>query len=136
MKNFIAQIAARNDIEKQPALTPSNLINCQKQLQQNNIAPIPQAYLELLHFCNGLYVDGAWLAGIYPDTPQALDIYLLNLQVKHPLSRDIIILGADDFDYLAFNHKWQIYQIIDKDDLEVLEEYQQLEQVLNYFLKI
>lgn len=135
MQNFVAKISARNDIEKQAALNPAQIINCQKQLRQNNIAPIPEAYLELLHIYNGLYLNGTWLAGIHDDRTN-LDLCLLNIQAKHPLSRDIIILGCDDFDYLAFNHKWQAYQIIDKDDLEVLEEYQQLEQALNHLLKL
>ena len=48
----------------------------------------------------------------------------------------MIILGVNEMDYLGYNHKWQVYQIIDKDDFEVLEEYHELTAALNDILKI
>ena len=76
------------------------------------------------------------LAGIYPENPEFPDLLRLNLRVRHPLCRDLIILGVNEMDYLGYNHKWQVYQIIDKDDFEVLEEYHELTAALNDILKI
>lgn len=136
MINFINKISSLPEIGKQPPLNLGDIAPFQQYLKENNIAPVPQDYLKLLQQYNGLSYNGGWLAGIHPRHNLFIDIYNLNKQVRHPLSQNTIILGVNDFDYMAFNHKWQVYQIIDKDDLEVLEEYQQLEQALNYILKI
>ena len=99
-------------------------------------SPVPDEYLQLLRFSNGLRGNGSLLAGIYPENPELPDLLRLNLRVRHPLCRDLIILGVNEMDYLGYNHKWQVYQIIDKDDFEVLEEYHELTAALNDILKI
>lgn len=136
MQNFINKINQISGIVTDSNLTPAQIIRCQKQLKQNNIAPVPDEYLQLLRFSNGLRGNGSLLAGIYPENPELPDLLRLNLRVRHPLCRDLIILGVNEMDYLGYNHKWQVYQIIDKDDFEVLEEYHELTAALNDILKI
>jgi hypothetical protein len=136
MQNFINKINQIFGIITDSSLTPAQIIRCQKQLKQNNIAPVPDEYLQLLRFSNGLRGNGSLLAGIYPENPEFPDLLRLNLRVRHPLCRDLIILGVNEMDYLGYNHKWQVYQIIDKDDFEVLEEYHELTTALNDILKI
>lgn len=136
MQNFINKINQIFGIVTDSSLTPAQIIRCQKQLKQNNIAPVPDEYLQLLRFSNGLRGNGSLLAGIYPENPEFPDLLRLNLRVRHPLCRDLIILGINEMDYLGYNHKWQVYQIIDKDDFEVLEEYHELTAALNDILKI
>ena len=136
MQNFINKINQISGIVTDSSLTPAQIIRCQKQLKQNNIAPVPDEYLQLLRFSNGLRGNGSLLAGIYPENPEFPDLLRLNLRVRHPLCRDLIILGVNEMDYLGYNHKWQVYQIIDKDDFEVLEEYHELTAALNEILKI
>ena len=136
MQNFINKINQIFGIITDSSLPPAQIIRCQKQLKQNNIAPVPDEYLQLLRFSNGLRGNGSLLAGIYPENPELPDLLRLNLRVRHPLCRDLIILGVNEMDYLGYNHKWQVYQIIDKDDFEVLEEYHELTAALNDILKI
>lgn len=136
MQNFINKINQISGIVTDSSLTPAQIIRCQKQLKQNNIAPVPDEYLQLLRFSNRLRGNGSLLAGIYPENPEFPDLLRLNLRVRHPLCRDLIILGVNEMDYLGYNHKWQVYQIIDKDDFEVLEEYHELTAALNDILKI
>lgn len=136
MQNFINKINQISGIVTDSSLTPAQIIRCQKQLKQNNIAPVPDEYPQLLRFSNGLRGNGSLLAGIYPENPEFPDLLRLNLRVRHPLCRDLIILGVNEMDYLGYNHKWQVYQIIDKDDFEVLEEYHELTAALNDILKI
>ncbi len=136
MQNFINKINQISGIVTDSSLTPAQIIRCQKQLKQNNIAPVPDEYLQLLRFSNGLRGNGSLLAGIYPENPEFPDLLRLNLRVRYPLCRDLIILGVNEMDYLGYNHKWQVYQIIDKDDFEVLEEYHELTAALNDILKI
>ena len=136
MQNFINKINQISGIATDSSLTPAQIIRCQKQLKQNNIAPVPDEYLQLLRFSNGLRGNGSLLAGTYPENPEFPDLLRLNLRVRHPLCRDLIILGVNEMDYLGYNHKWQVYQIIDKDDFEVFEEYHELTAALNDILKI
>ena len=136
MQNFINKINQISGIVTDSSLTPAQIIRCQKQLKQNNIATVPDECLQLLRFSNGLRGNGSLLAGIYPENPEFPDLLRLNLRVRHPLCRDLIILGVNEMDYLGYNHKWQVYQIIDKDDFEVLEEYHELTAALNDILKI
>lgn len=136
MQDFFAKIDQIKDLIKAPELNAAEIIKCQKSLIKHEIAPLPEAYVEFLHHCNGLRYNGACLSSIYPEQTLFIDILSLNLLLHHPLHRDLIILGFNEFDYLAYNLKWQVYQIIDKDDLEVLEEYTELELALNHFLKI
>lgn len=136
MLSLMRQIKSRISPKKENSLTPYLINQTEQILNQGNIAAIPQDYIHFLHFCNGLNYQDTWLCGIFTEHTQVNDICRLNLQTHHPLHQDIIFLGFDEFDLLAYNHKWKCYQIIDKDDFEVLEEYQDLKEALNYILKI
>lgn len=103
MQNFINKINQISGIVTDSSLTPAQIIRCQKQLKQNNIAPVPDEYLQLLRFSNGLRGNGSLLAGIYPENPELPDLLRLNLRVRHPLCRDLIILGVNEMDYLGYN---------------------------------
>ena len=46
MQNFINKINQISDIVTDNSLTPAQIIRCQKQLKQNNIAPVPDEYLQ------------------------------------------------------------------------------------------
>ena len=136
MQNFIQNIAQRTDLAKIPGITPAELTAYANSLPENNIAPIPPEYQRFLLYCNGLSYQGSYLGGIYPQSDTLTDLLRLNKEIHHPLSHNLIILGFNEMDYLAYNHKWQVYQLIDKQDLEVLEEYAEIEPALNHLLKI
>ena len=59
MQNFINKINQISGIVTDSSLTPAQIIRCQKQLKQNNIAPVPDEYLQLLRFSNGLRGNGS-----------------------------------------------------------------------------
>ncbi len=136
MLTLLKRIKNKIHPPKEVLLTQALISQASQILAQHHIASIPSDYLHFLHFCNGLQYQDAWLLGIFEEHTQINDICRFNLQISHPLSKDIIILGFDEFDLLGYNQKWNSYQIIDKDDFEVLEEYQDLETALNYILKI
>lgn len=136
MQNFIQKIAQRTDLAKTPGISSAGLKVCLNSLSENNIAPIPAEYQRFLLYCNGLSYQGSYLGGIYPQSDTLTDLLRLNKKIHHPLSHDLIILGFNEMDYLGYNHKWQVYQLIDKQDLEVLEEYAEIEPALNHLLKI
>ena len=136
MKSLLQRLETQIASRLQEPLSPL-LVNQTKQaLKQHHIADIPQDYLNFLRSYNGLHYQDAWLCGIFAKHDCINDILDLNIRISHPLAQDTILLGFDEFDFLGYSQKWNIYQIIDKDDFEVLEEYQDLEQALNYILKM
>ena len=136
MKNFFEQLRLLPDLEPQTGGTEADIVSEQESLKNNGIAQIPQAYIDFLHLSNGLIYNGAMLFGIYSSEENLLNITTLNLEIHHPLCHDLILLGQNEMDYLGYNQKWKVYQIIDKDDFEVLDEYQNCIEALKDLLKI
>ena len=123
------------DIKTNSTITLTDILQFQQILHQSRYACLPQEFINFLYAHNGINNNRNIICGI-KHHPQSDDILTLNQQIKHPLHKDLIFLGFDEFDYLAYNQKHQIYQIIDKADLEVIEEYQDFASALQYILKI
>lgn len=117
-----------------PAST-EQIIGTQQDLKINQIAAIPQDFTELLHFLNTLEYDGNYLFGINSRT-YYLDIFAENEMLSLPDKKNLLILGYDEFDYLAYNHTEQCYQIIDKDSLEVVQRCSDLTNAIKYLFKM
>ena len=116
-------------------LSNTSIINLQQQLKHQNFGLLPLEFAKLLYIYNGLSYNDGVICGIFEEN-NFQDISSLNKAISHPLHKDLIFLGYDSFDYLAYNQKHQIYQIIDKSDLEVLEEYSDLSNAIQHILKI
>ncbi len=133
MTNIIHKL--QNIIKTTSTITSTNIIFMQQFLKQHNYALLPDEFVEFLHYFNGISYNGSVIYGIYTNE-NLQDISNTNTSIIHPLHKDLVFLGHNDFDYLAYNQKHQIYQIIDKADFEVLEEYQDLSPALQHILKI
>lgn len=117
-------------------LQNEQLLRCRQILHQQQIALPPQAFIELLKNFNGLLLEDAVIFGILPEPGSFAELVAGNLRIAHPLRSDLIFLGGDGFDLLAWHQKYEVYQIIDKQDFEVLEEYEEFIPALNHILKI
>ena len=116
-------------------ITSISVIALQQFLRQNHFGALPAEFIEFLHFYNGIGHNGGAICGIL-DSKNINDISTINNTIIHPLHQDLVFLGYDDFDLLAYNQKHNVYQIIDKDDFEVLEEYTDFSSAAQYILKI
>ena len=117
-------------------LQNEQLLRCRQILHQHQIALPPISFIELLRNFNGLLLADAAIFGILPEPGSFAELVAGNLHIAHPLRSDLIFLGGDSFDLLAYNAKYEVYQIIDKQDFEVLEEYEEFIPALNHILKI
>ena len=115
--------------------TPEQIIRTQQDLKINKIANIPQGYAEFLHHINTLEHDGNYLLGINPRS-YYLDIFAENEMLNLPDKENFLILGYDEFDYLAYNQTEDCYQIIDKDSLKVVQRCSDLINAIKYLFKI
>ena len=104
-------------------LEPEALITAQNILFNMGLPNIPQTYTDFLKQYNGLKANGAYLFGATVDND--LDIVDLNEQMPKP--DGTLLLGYNDFDLLVFNFANKQYQIVDREDMEVLDSYQEKE---------
>ncbi|MBR3502416.1 MAG: hypothetical protein IKO06_05880, partial [Alphaproteobacteria bacterium] len=118
MQKFINSLKKRN-IFKGEKLDSESLIVAQKLLVNMHLDFLPHSYVDFLKQFNGIKADGAYLFGATVDDD--LDIIDKNEQMRRP--KNCILLGYNDFDLLVYNFKNQHYQIIDRDDFTVIDEY-------------
>lgn len=136
MNELIKHIKQTASARLAAPVNTQKIILCQKELTQNGNAMLPDAFLVILHSFNAVSYDGARIFGINPESKNFMDIVLANQMSPLAGKQNIVILGCDEFDYLAYNTETQTYQIIDKEDLEVLEEYSEIEPAIKHILKI
>ena len=116
-------------------LSSEDIIYFQQTLAHNKFAILPADFINFLYKYNTINYNGKIICGILHQDNYA-DILTLNKKVNHPLHKDLVFLGYDDLDYFAYNQKHKCYQIIDKLDFEVLEEYPDFSNTLQHILKI
>lgn len=134
MSLLFEQIAAVDGLYYGSPATSDQIIRTQQELHLNGLPAIPEDYVKFLRHCNIVSFDGNSLYGINLQSYSG-DILSENLNQNVPLP-NVLILGANDFDFLAYNAAKNIYQIIDKDDFKVLQTYQNLKQAGCCILKI
>lgn len=117
-------------------IKPADIADTQRMLVDNKIIPIPNSFINFLEVYNGINYKGGEIFGIKPPSNLSGDILDINIKQERLIKSNYLILGVDDFDYLVYNQKKSLYQIIDKSDLEVLEEYSEVEKAISYILKV
>lgn len=122
MVNFVEQLKKQN-ISSGEKLEPEALIVAQKVLFSMGLDGIPQSYKNFLKHYNGIKANGAYLFGATVD--DELDIIDGNEQISKP--GKTLLLGYNDFDLLVFNFLEKQYQIVDREDMEVLDSYPETE---------
>ena len=122
MKNFLQYLEGKSFRAGEP-LEKEAVIVAQKVLYNMGMDFIPQSYVAFLKHYNGIKANGSFLFGATVDDD--LDIIDQNEQLPRP--ENVILLGCNEFDYLVYNYVLREYQIIDREDFEVLEKYTEKE---------
>lgn len=120
MQNFIQSLKKRR-IFKGEDLDSESLIVAQKLLVNMHLDFLPHSYVEFLKNFNGIKANGAYLFGATVDDD--LDIIDKNEQMRRP--KNCILLGYNEFDILVYNFKKHLYQIIDREDFTIIDEYKE-----------
>lgn len=136
MQKLVEQLNGFSEASAGRPVEAEQIIRCQKELRQNDITAIPEDYLDFLHKFNGFAWNGSFLFGIAPFKDFFLDILRENLFICHPRSDEVIILGFNEYDYLAYNASLSCYQIIDKAEFMVLNTYTGCAHAVRHILKI
>ncbi len=135
MQTLIKYLSHSPAAQTAAGLKAPEIIACQKSLRLNGLAAVPPDFIEFLHHFNGLIFRGAYLFGICPLGDFFLDILKENILFCLPHS-PALLLGYNEYDFLAYNPELQCYQIIDKDDAEVLHSYPDAASAIKHLLKV
>lgn len=133
MLNFLSQLNPQN-LTQGEKLETEALIVAQKLLVNSGLSFIPDSYIDFLKHYNGIKANGAYLFGATVDND--LDIVDKNEQMIKPDGS--LLLGYNDFDLFVYNYQNRCYQIIDRDDLNVLDSYKEneLDYALNQIFNV
>lgn len=118
MNDFLRYLDTISFAEGEPLETEAVIV-AQKVLYNMGLDFIPASYVAFLRYHNGIKANGCYLFGATVD--DELDIIDKNEQMQRP--NDTIILGYNDFDLLCYNYADKEYQIIDREDFEVIDSY-------------
>ena len=118
MDNFVKSLAGKK-FEQGEDLESEALIVAQKVLVNEGMDFIPHSYSSFLKVYNGIKRDGAYLFGATIDDD--FDIIDKNKEMIKP--KDSLLLGYNEFDLLVFNYKIKKYQIVDREDFDIIDEY-------------
>ena len=118
MENFIRNLSGQI-FEQGEKLESEALIVAQKILVNNGMDFIPHSYSSFLKVYNGIKRDGAYLFGATIDDD--LDIVDKNKDMMKP--ENSLLLGYNEFDLLIFNYAIKKYQIVDREDFDIIDEY-------------
>ncbi len=118
LKNFLQHLTSITFTEGEP-LESEAVIVAQKVLHNMGLDFIPPSYVAFLKHHNGIKADGCYLFGATVD--DELDI--IDQNEKLPRPEKTILLGRNEFDMLAYNYEKKEYQIVDRQDMEVIDSY-------------
>ena len=133
MKELLQLIETNKDILTIGSALTIDTIKYQKELSKEKKALIPAELIDFLKKYNGIAYDLGCIYAINSEREILPNIIDRN---KNNKSTNLLYIGEDNFDYLAYNQTSNSYQIIDKSDNEVLKEHKDLEEAILYIIKI
>ena len=130
--NQIKQNIGCNQAAEDAQIRVTNL-----KLKQDGFSPLPDEFIALLKFANGLSNDDVRIFGAeLKDLTYFDDLVTFNRQFFHQQSANWLILGRDDNFYLIYVPSLQAYQLVDQDTLQPEISSKSLEKPLLSFLRI
>lgn len=134
MSDLISYLKKHNNrFEKAPKV--ETLIFAQKTLASLGLCSLPQEMATFLNDVNVFCAEDTRIYGICPHPDETLDIVNANVFWKFFTKGKSLVLAENDFDILLYVPENSCYQIVDKQDGDVLEVYSTLEKALYAILK-
>jgi len=111
--------------------TDEDIADCQEDLVNLALEPLPQGYIDFLIKCNGLAWNGIEFYSTYQvsedDNPTGfilMDLVTMNDDFNNNYELDEkVLLGRADEEYYTYNIETQKYEILELGSSEALEEY-------------
>ena len=134
-EQFLEQIRKYRYSRLNSPVDTKQAILLQRELNDNGFAAIPDGFMQILHLSNGISCNSAVILGTFTNDPLK-DIVSQNMRFE--TDKDNLLLGISEMDLFVYKPQEKVYQILDRDDAAVLEEYAEdkLLKALAVFLKI
>ncbi|MBC1490181.1 hypothetical protein HCJ52_14285 [Listeria sp. FSL L7-1485] len=117
-------------------ISKSEYENILKWLKENFGFDEFNDYYNFLSQVNGLSFNGLYLYGFQPEHP---NIDLINSNIiwrEHNWTKKFLFLGDDEISFYVWNSEEESFQILDKPGGDVMEEYENLNEIFEEALKI
>jgi len=113
------------------------ITQCQKELIEIGLEPLPQGYIDFLKINNGLAWNGIIFYSTYqvveadnPDSFKLMDLVTMNDDFNDRFELDEkVLLGIADDDYYTYNIETQKYEVLEFSSREVMEEFDNFEDL-------
>jgi hypothetical protein len=137
MNDLITSILQNKDFITGYPASKNDIANRLILLQACEFAPPPLEYIQFLTEINGIHSTNARLYGCYEKSDDLLPDFIdKNLLLDRSDKMNIIILGCNTMDYLAYNRKEKIYETRDIDTDQVTFTFVDLKDALSYFFDL
>ncbi len=120
MMNLINTLKKNGYEVQEGPFTKRNVIETQKELVKSGYPFLPIEFLTFLQSYNGLRGEDSAVLGIDP-RDKGLDIVVFN--EIHNGSKDMVILGYDDFCFLVYDERQKDYFLVDRETGDELESF-------------
>lgn len=135
--NRLLELIAKSDVcHKENALKSVDIIRTQKDLVKMGCPFLPVEFIDFLKHYNGVSASDCAILGVPPLEDDRLNIVEFNKQYNG--STNMAILGYDDSAFLVYDNNENLYKLLDRADLVLLDEYapDELVYALNSILHI
>ncbi len=119
-----------------PQLTDSEIDLFQSELLECGFAKLPDDVVIFLKKYNGFLLENRCVWGINTDEHYRFDILGENAIAQNPKSDKLLLLGATETTFIAWQTETNNYAMIDRYDFEVIYEFEKFSDAVRYILKI
>ncbi|MBR6409298.1 MAG: hypothetical protein IKS23_03560 [Alphaproteobacteria bacterium] len=120
MMNFIKTLKDNGYQMQDTPFSSKNVIEAQKELVKSGYPFLPLEFISFLKSYNGLRGEDSAILGVLP-RDKGLDIITFN--EIHNGSKDMVILGYDDFCFLVYDELQKDYVLVDRETGDELESF-------------
>ena len=120
MMNFIQTLKENGYKVQETRFAQKDVIETQKELVKQGYPFLPLEFISFLKSYNGLRGEDSAILGVLPKD-KGLDIVTFN--EIHNGSKDMVILGYDDFCFLVYDELQKDYVLVDRETGDELESF-------------
>ncbi len=135
IEDLLESLESEDDVILMHPVTSQSLSATQGFLLKKKAARLPDDYIEFLHLSNGLIYRNIYFYGTseveeerMPDMITANEDFISEYDSKH-----LVLVGNDRHNLFVYNSETKMYEIVEKEDLEVVEEFEDLEDMMSEF---
>ncbi len=137
IEDLIESLENDEDVILMHPVNSQSLSAAQSFLMKSEMPKLPDDYVDFLHITNGLVYRGVIFYGTsaveeekMPDMVSANQEFMENYE-----SRDLVVIGNDRHTLFVYNRETDMYEIVDKEDLDLIDEFEEFIDLISEFFE-